>query len=149
MRVEYFFTAFRSRVHQVPLLVFLAIAGYSQAQTVDVANPKASEAFLPDEPNLEDYLAAAAEHRPILAADRGRAEALRSNAGGVGALPGLKLGWGEMIVPVETRVGPQQRVLSISQRIVQEHGGEISVKSEVGKGSIFTVYLPIGQSEEQ
>jgi len=117
LRVEYFFTAFRSRVHWVPLLVFLAIAGYSQAQTVDVANTGASEAFLPDEPNLEDYLAAAAEHRPILAADRGRAEALRSNASGVGALPGLKLGWGEMIVPVETRVGPQQRVLSISQRI--------------------------------
>ena len=33
--------------------------------------------------------------------------------------------------------------LSISRRIIQEHGGDIAVKSEVGKGSIFTVYLPL------
>ena len=33
--------------------------------------------------------------------------------------------------------------LSISQRIIHEHGGEITVKSTVGKGSVFTVYLPI------
>lgn len=33
--------------------------------------------------------------------------------------------------------------LSISHKIIQEHGGAITVKSEVGKGSIFTVYLPI------
>jgi signal transduction histidine kinase len=32
--------------------------------------------------------------------------------------------------------------LSISQRIVQEHGGEITVTSEMGKGSLFNVYLP-------
>lgn len=32
--------------------------------------------------------------------------------------------------------------LSISQRIVQEHGGEFTVESEVGKGSIFKIYLP-------
>lgn len=33
--------------------------------------------------------------------------------------------------------------LAISRRIIQEHGGDIAVKSEVGKGSIFTVYLPV------
>lgn len=36
--------------------------------------------------------------------------------------------------------------LAISQRIIHEHGGEITVRSEVGKGSIFTVYLPVVQN---
>jgi PAS domain S-box-containing protein len=36
--------------------------------------------------------------------------------------------------------------LSISYSIVQQHGGTISVKSVVGKGSTFTVTLPILQS---
>lgn len=33
--------------------------------------------------------------------------------------------------------------LSISRKIVQEHGGHITVTSELGKGSVFTVYLPV------
>jgi signal transduction histidine kinase len=33
--------------------------------------------------------------------------------------------------------------LFISQKIIQEHGGEITVESRVGKGSTFTVYLPM------
>lgn len=33
--------------------------------------------------------------------------------------------------------------LSISQKMIQEHGGDIAVHSEVGKGSVFTVYLPV------
>ena len=33
--------------------------------------------------------------------------------------------------------------LTITNRIVQEHGGWIDVKSNVGKGSVFTVYLPV------
>jgi two-component system NtrC family sensor kinase len=32
--------------------------------------------------------------------------------------------------------------LTITQRIVQEHGGWIDVKSNLGRGSVFTVYLP-------
>ena len=32
--------------------------------------------------------------------------------------------------------------LSVSYRIISEHGGRIEVASEVGHGSTFTVYLP-------
>lgn len=40
--------------------------------------------------------------------------------------------------------------LSVSQRIVNEHGGEITVASEQGRGSIFTVVLPAtGSSSEE
>ena len=38
--------------------------------------------------------------------------------------------------------------LSISQRIVQEHGGEIAVSSESGKGSVFTIYLPVNARQD-
>jgi signal transduction histidine kinase len=34
--------------------------------------------------------------------------------------------------------------LAMSRRIVEEHGGEIAVSSEVGKGSDFSITLPVG-----
>ena len=37
--------------------------------------------------------------------------------------------------------------LSLSYGIVQKHGGRIEVKSELGQGTAFKVYLPIRQSE--
>ncbi len=37
--------------------------------------------------------------------------------------------------------------LSIARKIVEGHGGRISVKSEVGKGTTFTVHLPRGEGD--
>ncbi|MCK4729017.1 MAG: hybrid sensor histidine kinase/response regulator, partial [Desulfobacterales bacterium] len=34
--------------------------------------------------------------------------------------------------------------LLVTQKIVQEHGGSISVDSQPGKGSTFTIRLPCG-----
>jgi signal transduction histidine kinase len=39
--------------------------------------------------------------------------------------------------------------LAICKAIVDEHGGQIEVASEVGKGTRFTVYLPVGNAEEE
>jgi two-component system, sporulation sensor kinase E len=38
--------------------------------------------------------------------------------------------------------------LAISKRIVEEHGGFIEVQSEVGKGSQFSVYLPLEEKDK-
>jgi signal transduction histidine kinase len=38
--------------------------------------------------------------------------------------------------------------LSITQRIVEEHHGEISVESREGKGTVFAVKLPLSHEPE-
>jgi signal transduction histidine kinase len=39
--------------------------------------------------------------------------------------------------------------LSVVYKVVQEHKGMISVESEVGKGTTFTIQLPIRRREEK
>jgi len=36
--------------------------------------------------------------------------------------------------------------LAISQDIIRRHGGEITVQSQPGKGTIFTISLPLGKA---
>ncbi|MCS7280914.1 MAG: ATP-binding protein, partial [Desulfobacterota bacterium] len=38
--------------------------------------------------------------------------------------------------------------LAVAKGVTERHGGTIRVKSEVGKGSIFTVELPIREQNE-
>jgi signal transduction histidine kinase len=39
--------------------------------------------------------------------------------------------------------------LSIAYWIVQRHGGQIEVSSEPDRGTTFTVWLPVGEKQEQ
>ena len=39
--------------------------------------------------------------------------------------------------------------LSLSYGIVQKHKGEIKVKSDIGKGTSFTIIIPISQNEQR
>jgi len=98
-----------------PLVSLLFLMVFLCSQAADAA--AADNPPFPANPELTDYLAWATGHNPAVAGAAGRMDALRHRAEGVGALPDLRFGWGEMIVPVETRVGPQQRVFSLSQSI--------------------------------
>ena len=96
------------------------------------------ETEFPAAPVLADYLDWARLHNPDLASARARIETQRGLAHGQGALADLKLGWGEMIVPVETRVGPQRRVFSLSQSLswpgtlgLSEAAGLVDVEAEL------------------
>ncbi|MCG3136663.1 MAG: Adaptive-response sensory-kinase SasA [Phycisphaerae bacterium] len=49
----------------------------------------------------------------------------------------------EVLKEVGTGLG-----LTTAREIVREHGGDITLVSEVGKGSTFTVYMPVGQKSK-
>jgi signal transduction histidine kinase len=64
---------------------------------------------------------------------RTRSQELRHETGDTGCANGRSTGSG---------LG-----LAIAQWIAQEHGGEIRVQSEPGRGSVFEIWLPLGMAE--
>lgn len=82
-----------------------------------IASGAATAGDFPSKVGLTDYLQWAVAHHPELAASKAQYEVSLHNIDEAGALPDLRLAWGEMIVPVETRVGPQQRIFSVSQSL--------------------------------
>ncbi len=73
------------------------------------------QATLSDDLTLSDYLTLAERHDPSLSAMNHDLDRLEAEARRAGSLPDFRVGYSEMLVPVETRVGPQQRALSLAQ----------------------------------
>lgn len=48
-----------------------------------------------------------------------------------------------------TKEGGTGLGLMVSFKIIEEHGGKIEIKSEVGKGTAFNIYLPIKKQNEK
>jgi signal transduction histidine kinase len=51
--------------------------------------------------------------------------------------------------PDETGKGGSGLGLALCKRIIEEHSGKIKVESAVGKGTAFTIRLPIAQTEKE
>lgn len=75
----------------------------------------AGDVSLPDVDDLDALVAFALAHHPSLTAATAGAEAADARVRQAGSLPDPTIMWGEMIRPVETRVGPQERVFSVQQ----------------------------------
>lgn len=89
------------------------IAALLLATTLMTASSSADT--LVDGSQLDHVIQLAVSSHPSLAASQARTEAAMSRARQVGSLPDPRFMWGEMIESVETRVGPQQRILSLQQ----------------------------------
>jgi len=77
----------------------------------------ADTAALPDGDDLAGLLALALREHPALAAATADSQAAAAGIRAAGSLPDPMLTWGEMLEPVETRVGPQERILGVQQQL--------------------------------
>ncbi|MDH5475368.1 MAG: TolC family protein [Cyclobacteriaceae bacterium] len=86
-------------INYIFTLLLIAFSTLSEAQT------------------LEQYIQEAQENNPKLRASYKEFEAALEKVNQVGSLPSPTLSFGYFISPVETRVGPQQAKLSLSQKL--------------------------------
>jgi len=98
-----------------------ALAGLSWAAAVAVATPvfaqepAASSRLL--DGTVASFVNAAVAANPMLAAAKYRADATRSATGTRGVLPDPVFGFGYFIATPETRVGPQEWMMTLNQRL--------------------------------
>ena len=81
--------------------------------------------------SLHELQARALEDSPRLAAARARLEATRLEAEAAGTLPDPKLSWGHYFSSVETRLGPQEEKLTLSQTFPM--GGKLGLAAEAAQ----------------
>lgn len=81
-----------------------------------MAAPLAAPASPPVD-DVDALVALALDQHPAVEAASAEAEAAAARVRQAGSLPDPMLGWGEMLESVETRLGPQQRVLSLQQSL--------------------------------
>lgn len=86
------------KIKKIATIILMLIVGNIQAQSV-----------------LDNYLVIAAENNPGLKAKFSRYHASLEKLPQVSSLPNLNVAFGYFISPIETRVGPQQAKISISQ----------------------------------
>jgi signal transduction histidine kinase len=109
------------RVEQVFVNLVSNALKYTDSDGVVKVEAKISEAGRVEVRVSDTGIGIAAEHQAMIFDEFAR---VRNKPGG---RPGSGLG------------------LAIVRRIVEAHGGEISVNSTLGQGSVFTVYLPLRQ----
>jgi outer membrane protein TolC len=97
------------------LLVAALLAVAEPAAAAPAEPPVPPRAAVPDD--LAALVAEALRAHPALAAARADSQAAAAAVDAAGSLPDPRLSWGEMLEPVETRVGPQQRVLGVQQQL--------------------------------
>ncbi|MEZ4387866.1 MAG: TolC family protein [Candidatus Krumholzibacteriia bacterium] len=84
------------------LILLLAASGLAETLPVD---------------DVDALVAAALADHPAVAAAAADGDMAAARVRVAGSLPDPVVMWGEMLEPVETRVGPQQRVLSVQQMV--------------------------------
>ncbi len=110
-----------SRVASVLLVVVCSAASGVRAQDLPVSSPSASGSeapgFYTPDPVLAGYVRAALAANPGVQATRSSYRASLESVPAASALPDPMLSVGQAIDPVQTRVGPQREVVTISQTL--------------------------------
>lgn len=82
-------------------------------------------------------------HITLTAETQGDMHAIKVHDNGIGFEPGMAEKIFELFVRNHTNAYPGHGIgLALCRKIAETHGGSITAESTLGKGSVFTVYLP-------